>query len=377
MTAVLVLEDGRIFRGEPYGALGQGLGEAVFTTGMTGYQETLTDPSYHRQVVVQTAPQIGNTGWNDEDDESGRDPGGGLRGARPGPHAVELALHRVASTSELRAAGRSSASAGVDTRALTRHLRERGRDARPACSPVTRWPPTRLLVERVRQSPPMVGADLYGAGHHPRALRRARGSASTGSGGRAGPRDQVERRRGCWPRAGIETHVLPASTTIDGDRWRSSRTGSSSPTGPATRPPPTCRSALHPRPCWRRGSRCSASASATRSSAGRWASAPTSCGYGHRGINQPVRRPGHRPGRDHRRTTTASPSTRRWTSGGTEHRFGRRRGHPRLPERQRGRGPAGAGRARVQRAVPPRGGGRPARRRLPLRPVRRAHREKR
>ena len=70
MTAVLVLEDGRIFRGEPYGALGQGLGEAVFTTGMTGYQETLTDPSYHRQIVVQTAPQIGNTGWNDEDDES-------------------------------------------------------------------------------------------------------------------------------------------------------------------------------------------------------------------------------------------------------------------------------------------------------------------
>ena len=71
MTAVLVLEDGRIFRGEPYGALGQGLGEAVFTTGMTGYQETLTDPSYHRQIVVQTAPQIGNTGWNDEDNESG------------------------------------------------------------------------------------------------------------------------------------------------------------------------------------------------------------------------------------------------------------------------------------------------------------------
>ena len=70
MTAVLVLEDGRIFRGEAYGALGEGLGEAVFTTGMTGYQETLTDPSYHRQIVVQTAPQIGNTGWNDEDDES-------------------------------------------------------------------------------------------------------------------------------------------------------------------------------------------------------------------------------------------------------------------------------------------------------------------
>ncbi len=69
-SALLVLEDGRVFRGEVFGAAGTGLGEVVFATGMTGYQETLTDPSYHRQIVVQTAPQIGNTGWNDEDDES-------------------------------------------------------------------------------------------------------------------------------------------------------------------------------------------------------------------------------------------------------------------------------------------------------------------
>ena len=70
--ALLVLEDGRSFRGEAYGAVGATFGEAVFNTGMTGYQETLTDPSYHRQVVVQTAPHIGNTGVNDEDDESDR-----------------------------------------------------------------------------------------------------------------------------------------------------------------------------------------------------------------------------------------------------------------------------------------------------------------
>ena len=68
--AVLVLADGRVFTGRAFGAVGQTFGEAVFTTGMTGYQETLTDPSYHRQIVVATAPQIGNTGWNDEDDES-------------------------------------------------------------------------------------------------------------------------------------------------------------------------------------------------------------------------------------------------------------------------------------------------------------------
>ena len=68
--AVLVLDDGRVFTGTPFGAVGETLGEAVFSTGMSGYQETLTDPSYHRQIVVATAPQIGNTGWNGEDAES-------------------------------------------------------------------------------------------------------------------------------------------------------------------------------------------------------------------------------------------------------------------------------------------------------------------
>ncbi|MDX6348732.1 MAG: carbamoyl-phosphate synthase small subunit, partial [Streptomyces sp.] len=72
VSAVLVLEDGRSFRGRAYGAVGETFGEAVFSTGMSGYQETLTDPSYHRQVVVMTAPHIGNTGVNDEDPESSR-----------------------------------------------------------------------------------------------------------------------------------------------------------------------------------------------------------------------------------------------------------------------------------------------------------------
>ena len=68
--ALLVLEDGRTLRGSSYGAVGQTVGEAVFSTGMTGYQETLTDPSYHRQVIVMTAPHVGNTGVNGEDDGS-------------------------------------------------------------------------------------------------------------------------------------------------------------------------------------------------------------------------------------------------------------------------------------------------------------------
>src|SRR3954463_2057369 len=70
--AILVLEDGRSFRGESYGAAGETFGEAVFSTGMSGYQETLTDPSYHRQVVVMPPPPTGNTGMNDEDPESSR-----------------------------------------------------------------------------------------------------------------------------------------------------------------------------------------------------------------------------------------------------------------------------------------------------------------
>src|SRR3989440_6738765 len=70
--AVLVLEDGMTFHGSSFGAEGEAFGEMVFNTGMTGYQETLTDPSYHRQIVAMTAPHIGNTGVNDEDLESSR-----------------------------------------------------------------------------------------------------------------------------------------------------------------------------------------------------------------------------------------------------------------------------------------------------------------
>lgn len=68
--AVLVLEDGQVYVGEPFGATGSTCAEIVFNTAMTGYQETLTDPSYDRQIVVQTFPHIGDTGVNDEDPES-------------------------------------------------------------------------------------------------------------------------------------------------------------------------------------------------------------------------------------------------------------------------------------------------------------------
>ncbi|GAB3541178.1 glutamine-hydrolyzing carbamoyl-phosphate synthase small subunit [Arthrobacter tecti] len=123
-AAVLVLEDGRTFRGSGYGAQGTALGEAVFATGMTGYQETITDPSYARQLVVQTAPHIGNTGVNRDDAESRRIWVSGyiVRDAarRPSNWRSEKSLDQ-----ELIEQGVVGIQ-GVDTRAITRHLRERG-----------------------------------------------------------------------------------------------------------------------------------------------------------------------------------------------------------------------------------------------------------
>ena len=130
--AALVLEDGRIHRGTSFGATGTTLGEAVFTTAMSGYQEALTDPSYCRQIVVTTAPQIGNTGWNDEDGESLLD--GRVGGGRIWVSGLVIRdLSRRASNyrSQRSLADEMTAQgvvgiAGVDTRAVVRHIRERG-----------------------------------------------------------------------------------------------------------------------------------------------------------------------------------------------------------------------------------------------------------
>jgi carbamoyl-phosphate synthase small subunit len=162
----LVLEDGRHFRGQPFGAVGVTTGEVVFNTAMTGYQETLTDPSYHRQIVVMTAPHIGNTGVNSEDPESERiwvagyvvrDPA-----RRPSSWRSERSLE-----DELRAQGIVGLCA-VDTRAITLHLRERGAMRAGIFSgPAVRDEhgrrlPYEDLVEIVRGTAPMAGQDLAG-----------------------------------------------------------------------------------------------------------------------------------------------------------------------------------------------------------------------
>lgn len=154
-SALLVLEDGRIFRGAAYGAIGQTVGEAVFNTGMTGYQETLTDPSYAGQVVVMTAPQIGNTGMNDEDGESGAIQVAGFVVRDPSPRPSNWRSRRSLEA-DLSAAGVVGIS-GIDTRALTRHLREAGA-MRVGVSSLTN--DADALLEGVCAAPQMVGADL-------------------------------------------------------------------------------------------------------------------------------------------------------------------------------------------------------------------------
>jgi carbamoyl-phosphate synthase small subunit len=156
--AVLVLEDGRVFRGQPYGATGTTLGEAVFATGMTGYQETLTDPSYAGQIVVQTAPHIGNTGVNARDEESSK---------------VWVAGYVVRDPSRIVSNFRSENSlptelekygvvgiAGIDTRALTRHLRSRGSMRAGIFSGEAAKAPLEDLVSQVNGAVKMKGLSL-------------------------------------------------------------------------------------------------------------------------------------------------------------------------------------------------------------------------
>ena len=153
--ALLVLEDGTILRGSSFGAEGETFGEMVFNTGMTGYQETLTDPSYAQQIVAMTAPHIGNTGVNDDDPESRRIWVGGYVVREPARLTSSWRAARDLET-ELRRQG-ITGIAVRGTRALTRRLRERG-TMRAAIS-TTESDPARLL-ERVLASPGMIGADL-------------------------------------------------------------------------------------------------------------------------------------------------------------------------------------------------------------------------
>ncbi len=206
--AILVLEDGRTFRGRAFGAIGETFGEAVFATAMSGYQETLTDPSYARQVVVATAPHIGNTGWNDEDDESGRIWVAGyvIRDAARVPSSWRS---RRSLADELAAQGIVGMS-DVDTRALTRHLRERGA-MRVGVSSVETDPAA--LLARVLEQPTMLGAHLADEVSTSEAyVVEARGEKQlTVVALDLGIKSMTPYR---MSERGIETHVLPATASF-------------------------------------------------------------------------------------------------------------------------------------------------------------------
>ncbi|GAA11025.1 glutamine-hydrolyzing carbamoyl-phosphate synthase small subunit [Gordonia alkanivorans] len=223
-TAVLVLENGQVFTGRSFGAVGETLGEAVFCTAMTGYQETLTDPSYHRQIVVATAPQIGNTGWNTEDGESTGSAGStGVDGDSGkiwvAGYAVRNPTRRVsnwrATTSledELVKQGIVGIG-GIDTRTVVRILRDHG-SMKAGIFSGPALADTDELVGRVRNQPDMKGAKLADevtttdgyivepVGQHRFTVAAIDLGIKTNT-----PRMFAER--------GVRTHVLPANVALD------------------------------------------------------------------------------------------------------------------------------------------------------------------
>ncbi len=158
VPAVLVLEDGRVFEGEGFGAAGTAFGEVVFNTAMSGYEETLTDPSYRGQIVVMTAAHVGNTGITGEDAESDRIQVAGFA-ARHFPERFSNARGKRTLGETLRDAG-TVAIHGLDTRALVRHLRSLGAMRGAVSTECADESGRARLLARVLEQPPMTGAAL-------------------------------------------------------------------------------------------------------------------------------------------------------------------------------------------------------------------------
>ncbi|MGC1209519.1 MAG: glutamine-hydrolyzing carbamoyl-phosphate synthase small subunit [Ornithinimicrobium sp.] len=212
--AILVLEDGRSFAGQSYGSVGRTIGEAVFSTGMTGYQETLTDPSYLRQVVVMTAPHIGNTGVNPHDMESKRIWVAGFVVRDP---AIRPSNWR--SQGDLEQALIEHAVVGIcelDTRALTRHLRDRGAMRVGIFSGEEASQPLAALLSQVKQAPQMAGSALAAEV----STRETYVVPASGADGRRFTVAAIDLGiKGMTPallaRRGIDVHVMPSSSTFE------------------------------------------------------------------------------------------------------------------------------------------------------------------
>ncbi|HQZ84509.1 MAG TPA: glutamine-hydrolyzing carbamoyl-phosphate synthase small subunit [Actinomycetota bacterium] len=210
--AVLVLEDGRTFAGTGFAAEGSAFGEAVFATGMTGYQETLTDPSYHRQIVAMTAPHIGNTGMNSHDAESDRIWVAGFVLRDPSPIASSWRAESSLEQALIEAG--VVGVADVDTRALTRHLRSAGAMRAGVFAGDAATGHIDDLVAQVRASAGMAGANLTAE------VTTAEAYTVAAIGQRQftvvavdlGIKSMTPHR---LAERGIETHVVPADTTLE------------------------------------------------------------------------------------------------------------------------------------------------------------------
>ena len=382
-TALLVLEDGTTLHGTAFGAHGERFGEMVFNTGMTGYQETLTDPSYCRQIVAMTAPHIGNTGVNDEDPESRQVWVSGYVVREPARLASSWRATR-----DLDAYLRAEGVPGIavrGTRLLTRRIREQGA-MRAAISTVETSP--EKLLERVLASPRMTGADLARV-------------VSTSEPYTISPDGPARYRvvavdlgiKASTPRhlaiRGCEVVVVPATTTAD-QILAEAPDGVFFSNGPgdpaaATYAVDAMRGVLDAGlPVFGicLGSQILALALGLHTYKLR---------YGHRGVNQPVMDlatgrvyitshnhgfaaalPGStpEPGPDAARGRGPYMGPRSVAiPAAVRHPVRAGRGQSRQPQRRRSRGPAPGAAPGVQRPVPPRGRSRPARCRRPLRPV--------
>jgi carbamoyl-phosphate synthase small subunit len=214
--AHLVLADGTIFEGLSVGAEGSTVGEAVFTTGMTGYQEVLTDPSYCDQIVTMTAPQIGNTGINVEDAETRKPVVAGfvLRELSP----IRSNWRSVESLEDYLRRQDIVAIAEVDTRTLTRHIRDRGAQM---AAIGTEDPAT--LHDRAKAAPPMTGRDLTGAVTADRVYEWTEASGLWGTKPRREPAHHVvavdfgakHHILRCLVDAGCKVTVVPATTSAE------------------------------------------------------------------------------------------------------------------------------------------------------------------
>lgn len=208
-SAYLVMDDGRVFEGSSWACEGKTFGEAVFQTGMTGYQETLTDPSYHKQIVVMTAPHIGNTGVNSFDNESAKIWVAGFVVRNPSSLTSNWRAQNDLE-SELISQGIVGIQ-GVDTRAITRHIRDRGSMRVGIFSGLDLS--RKDMVVEVRRAEPMAGAflveDVSTVKTYvvPAEGERKFTVAALDLGiKRATPRELAKR--------GVETHVMPYNSSF-------------------------------------------------------------------------------------------------------------------------------------------------------------------